>query len=75
MMSRALVHELQVHQIDWKCRTRNFSAQGAPDATEKWKPPHTGKGTACYLGAPDTMDATQRVEQAGKSGNLPVQPR
>ena len=45
------------------------------NAAEMGNAAHRLKGTACYLGAPDAMDATQRVEQAGKSGNLPAQPR
>ncbi len=40
------------------------------NAMEMRNAAHRLKGTACYLGAPDTMDATQRVEQAGAAGDL-----
>ncbi|MGO9108844.1 MAG: ATP-binding protein [Thermoguttaceae bacterium] len=40
------------------------------NAAEMGNAAHRLKGTACYLGAPDAMDAAQRVEQAGLSGDL-----
>ena len=40
------------------------------NAVEMGNAAHRFKGTACYLGAADTMAATQRVEQAGSSGDL-----
>jgi HPt (histidine-containing phosphotransfer) domain-containing protein len=40
------------------------------DATEMGNTAHRLKGTVAYLGAPPALDATGRVEQVGRSGDL-----
>jgi CheY-like chemotaxis protein len=40
------------------------------DAAEMGNAAHRLKGTVTYLGAPPALDATQRVEQVGRSGDL-----
>jgi len=50
---------------------RMRTALRSGNAVEMGNAAHRLKGTACYLGAPDTIQASQRVEQAGMFGNLP----
>ena len=40
------------------------------NGVEMGKAAHRLKGTACYLGAPAAMEATQGVERAGKNDDL-----